>query len=145
MCFLSRLLGWFLRILPWLLCIQHIPFIAEHPTKRRKLAVNHSPFEIVPWPQVFDPVFPLDLLGRFESAFPDIALNGAGCVIFYWKRFLFDDLGPALFNGNAAVPVPVVPDLIYKLIDVLQNLGQPAWLLNPFQLELKLFEQIGRD
>src|SRR5258708_39665048 len=51
MCFLSRLLGWFLGILPWLLCIQHIPFIAEHPTKRRKLAVNHSPFEIVPWPR----------------------------------------------------------------------------------------------
>jgi hypothetical protein len=36
-------------------------------------------------------------------------------VIFYWKRFLFDDLGPALFNGNAAVPVPVVPDLIYNI------------------------------
>jgi hypothetical protein len=57
MCFLSRLLGWFLRILPWLLCIQHIPFIAEHPTKRRKLAVNHSPFESSHGPRFLIPYF----------------------------------------------------------------------------------------
>jgi hypothetical protein len=55
------------RPLPWLLCIQHVPFIAEHPTKRRELAVNHSPFEIIPWPQVLDAVFPLDFLAALRA------------------------------------------------------------------------------
>ena len=56
--------------------VEHVPLVPEHPSERRKLAVDHAPLEVVPRPEVLLAVFALDSSGRLQRAFPYVPLNG---------------------------------------------------------------------
>ena len=38
--------------------------VADNPSKRRQLAVDHAPFEVIPRPKVFLPIPAFDFSGR---------------------------------------------------------------------------------
>jgi hypothetical protein len=50
--------------------VEHVPVVAQYPAQGRQLAVYHPPLEVVPRPQLFEPLLLFLPARSFRSTFP---------------------------------------------------------------------------
>src|SRR5438270_10659219 len=86
-------------------CIQHVPLVAQDPTDRRELAVEHAPFKIGPGAKFIWELF-FCALHRGQHPVPDSVNDHAssflgGCCVVHFSR---DPLLYAAFNAVDDAP-----------------------------------------
>src|SRR5215470_1461638 len=90
---------------------QHIPFVAQRPSERRQLSVDHAPFELVPRPEILQAVSVLDLSRGAQRSLPGLPSYGSAD-----GRLLFHDLELPARDLLPPKPLVVVPNLLEQLV-----------------------------